>query len=110
MPLPDVLEALEGLTDTIQFRIMNKGGNNFETVELGSDPVYFEGVLTGEDANQLEMMAEGQRRWNKWTLYTVAILKIDWLIYDVEGKIYRVIEENRWGTYFQYQLIENPII
>jgi hypothetical protein len=112
MPLPDVSGALWDLADRIRFRIMSKGAKDFEIYERQNPETTFFGVLQTIDPQKLSVQAEGQRKWNQYTLWTTNMLELDTIIIDSKDVKYRIMTKANWdgGGYNEYELMENPTI
>lgn len=110
--MPTIQAALQIFEETIQFQLVTKTVVDGELAETSTvKPVlWFEGVLIPIHPRELLVKPEGQRKFKWWTLFSDLDLKVDTIIKDQEGALYRIMNSTDWrdADYKQYQLIEGP--
>lgn len=110
--MPNVSNAIRRFEETNQFQIVKKTIVDGDLAESSKIPVtlLFEGVLQPLHPKELLVKTEGERKFKWWTLFTDMDLEVDWIIKDLDDKIYRVMNTTGWdqGGFEQYQLIEGP--
>lgn len=110
--MPNVSSAIRHFEETLQFQIVKKtvtDGDLAETSEV-KVPLWFEGALIPMNPRELLVKPEGERKFKWWTLFSDLDLKVDWIVKDEHGVLYRVMNTTDWRSAFyrQYQLIEGP--
>lgn len=101
MKFPSMRDAVMAWAENTTVFITAKRQEDFKTVEqYFRKTVKMVRVPTGQ---QLEMKAEGQRKWNTETLYALPDLELkvdDTLCFDYEGNCkYRVLNKTDWSRY-----------
>ena len=108
----DVREALWGLADTTQVRIIRKTVSGFlvSEEEDAKGGKWVEAVLQPLDPQQLLVKPEGQRQWHWWRMWCTERLDLDWIVMDVNGIKHRIMSRADWSHngYYEYELVEGP--
>lgn len=105
---PIMTDAFGGLTDQVQFALLNRTQENFNTVETIKVNGYFHGVMEPIHPRDLLVKPEGERTW-KWSrLWTAFRMRLGDYVRDNRGIQYRVMSSQNWQSYVEYQLIEAP--
>lgn len=112
MSIPAVDDALWGLDETEQLRVITKTFVDFEVVESNDDgpAIWIDGILQPMNSQDLVIKPEGQRTWQWWTLYTESMLDLDWVVVNPDGARLRVMGSKDWqgGGYRVYELAQGP--
>lgn len=110
MDMPDVSGALWGLQSEAQFALVKKDVVDFEVTETSAVVGNFLVNLQPLEAQKLEILPEGERRWKYWRALTKKKLEVDDLIQDAACKQYRVVRKADWSEagFNEYWLAEQP--
>lgn len=107
--VPNVQDTLNDWFQTIVFTRIKKETINFQVVETLTE-IAFRGVVENIAPSELDMMPEGQRRWEYISVWATPELELN--IDDrfkYQSKNYRVTKKNDWSVYgyVQYECTED---
>lgn len=107
--LPIMSDAFSGLTDQIQFAIINSNKDDFDIVETIKAVNYFQGNLQPMHPRRLAIKPEGERRWKWWQLWTRQDIPVGNYVRDVQGRTFKVMASSDWSEadYREYELIQS---
>ena len=112
MTMPNVGSVLTGFAQTIEFAVVHKTVQDFESIETDANIVTFLGTLQPIPGRKLLIKPEGQRSWRWWYLHTKQALDIDWVVQDTsnQGHKYRVMSKANWNAqgFYKYEITEAP--
>jgi len=110
--LPLMNEATDGLTQQIQFAIINSISDDGDVVETVKAVNYFQGSLQPLHPRRLLIKPEGERRWKWWQLWTRQEIPVGNYVRDVQGKQYKVMSKADWSQadYQEYEIIQSPTV
>ncbi len=109
MSFPIMAEAMDGMMIQVQFALLNKTQQNFDTIETIKKVAYFLGSLQPLHPRALLVKPEGQRQWKWWKLWTATALPVDSYVMDAQGRQYRVMSSQDWSqaSYREYDCVES---
>jgi hypothetical protein len=110
--LPLMADAFSGLTQQIQFAIINSNQDNFDIVETIKTVNYFQGSLQPLHPRMLLIKPEGERRWKWWQLWTHQEIPVGNYIRDTQGLQYKVMSKSDWSQagYQEYQIVQSATV
>lgn len=110
MTFPNMDAAFWNWTRPSDLQLVTTVVANYETTEMPTVTVPFQGVLEPIHPRKLMVKPENQRRWKWWDLWTTKLLELNNIIIDGENKQYRVMSVIDWsnGRYRQYELVQDP--
>lgn len=110
--MPNMVTALHGFEDTMQFTVVRKTVVEGDIVEDSrvKPTLWFEGAIQPLHPKELLVKPEGERKWKWLSLFTDMDLSVDDQVIDTMGNKYRVMSVGDWETagINIYQLVEGP--
>lgn len=108
--LPLMSEALSGLTQQVNFGILNKTQQNYNTVETPKVVGFVQLSLQPMHPQRLAVKPDGQRKWKWLQAWGTQDVPIDNYIQDTQGTQYRVMAKSNWkdtgSDFIEYELVE----
>ena len=110
MTIPNVRQALRGLTMRRQFHVIRKVVTDFEAIESVEHTETISVVIHPMSARAISVKPEGQRSWKWLDIWSPIELRIDWTLRDNDGRLYRIMGEHDWaqGGFFHYEMSQMP--
>jgi hypothetical protein len=105
-------DAFSGLTQQVQFAVLNKTQLNYNTIETIEAVSYFQASLQPLHPQQLAIKPEGQRMWKWYSMWCKNEIPMDNYIRDAQGLQYRVMSKSDWSQagYIEYQIVQSSTV
>lgn len=112
MSFPIMAEAFSGLTQQIQFAVLDSTQENFDTVESAKAISYFQASLQPLHPRKLLVKPEGERRWKWFSVWTSTDLETGTYVKDAQGLIYKVMAKSDWSqaAFHEYEVIQSATL
>lgn len=105
----DMRIAYSGMKQKGQYIHVSKEIDDGEAVESESDPIPFWGCFQPLRPNEILIKPEGQRTWMWWRVWASVRLELDDIVFDPEGRRFRVLSRENWRgihNMFVYEIAE----